>query len=244
MYARRSDQFRSAWPRNNPQRLRLQYQFSFVAATYDAIQVTLSPARLGRYLSAAGGDKHLAFRLYVWNGHICQSLYFPLQTVEVAARNAIVIPIRKRFGDSWFTNPKFINLLPARMKDELAETVSRERKRRRIDPTQHHIIGALSFGFWQDLMGASYDKHLWANGLGGSFPNAPANVDRAGIYVMLGEIRMLRNDVMHHYAIFDQRPQARYQTALTLAGYICAETHWLITHLSQVSQVINDRPAI
>lgn len=213
-------------------------------ATYDAVERTLSPERLGRYLVAANGDKHLAFRLYVWNGHICQALYFPLQTVEVAIRNAVVIPVQKRFGTEWFSNPKFENLLPQRMKEELAETVARERRRRRHITTANHLVASLTFGFWQHLMTTAYDKQLWANGIRFSFPHAPSNVDRAGIHLMLDEIRILRNDVMHHYAIFDQRPQARYQTALTLAGYICPETHWLISHLSQVSQVINERPVI
>lgn len=222
----------------------MQYQFSCVAATYGAIENTLSPARLGRYLKAAKGDKHLAFRLYIWNGHISQALYFPLQTVEVAARNAIVIPVRKRFGVGWFANPKFINLLPQRMKTELLETVARETKRRRDSPTEDQVIASLSFGFWQDLMSASYDKQLWANGIRFSFPNAPAEANRETVYFLLDEIRLLRNDVMHHYAIFDQRPAARYQAALSLAGYVCTETHWLIAHLSQVSQVINDRPPV
>ena len=222
----------------------MQYQFSCVPATYSAIEKALSPARLGRYLAAASGDKHLAFRLYVWNGHICQSLYFPLQTVEVAARNAIAIPVQRRFGDAWFANPKFVNLLPQRMKGELGETIKGERKRRGKAPSQDQIIAGLRFGFWQHLMGSSYDKHLWANGVRQSFPNAAPKADRAGIFLMLDEIRIFRNDVMHHYAIFDQRPQARFQTALNLAALLCEETQWLIAHLSQVSQVINDRPRV
>ena len=153
-----------------------------------------------------------------------------------------MLPVQKRFGSDWFDNLKFINLLPPRMKEELVSTVASETKKRRARPTQDQVIAALSFGFFQHLTGTSYSNHLWANGISFSFPHAPNNIDRAGIHLMIEEIRLLRNDVMHHFAVFDQRPQARYQTALNLASFICPDTHWFMSHLSQVSQVINDRP--
>ena len=222
----------------------MQYQFSLVPTTYSAVEAVLSPARLGRYLKAANADKHLAARLYFWNSHICQALYLPLQTAEVAARNAIVLPVRKRFGSDWFDNPKFHNLLAQHTKAELLDTVRRQKSKRSHVTTEDHIIASLTFGFWQHLMTSSYDKHLWANGIRYSFPNAPAAADRAHVFGLLDDVRLLRNDVMHHYAIFDHKPQARYQSVLTLTNYVCAETHWLMSELSQVSQVINDRPTV
>jgi hypothetical protein len=89
-----------------------------------------SKARLHPYLSAAKGDSHFALRLYVWNARLCAALYFPLQIAELSLRNAICLPIRKRFQSEWFQNPKFINILPDRMKAELSEKVDTERKRK------------------------------------------------------------------------------------------------------------------
>jgi hypothetical protein len=222
----------------------MQYPFSCVPNTLNSIEATLSSARLSRYLHAAKGDKQLALRLYVWNARLCESLYFPLQTAEVAVRNAIQKPVRKRFGSFWYREPKFMNILPKRMKNELAETVYKETARRGAALNEDHIIAGISFGFWVHLMTRSFDKHLWANGIGQSFPGADPKVDRETVYVMLNYMRNFRNDVMHHYAIFDRGPQAQFQNILQITKLVCPETHWLASHLSRVSQVINARPRI
>nr|WMC97385.1 hypothetical protein RAR13_01315 [Aminobacter aminovorans] len=222
----------------------MQYPFSCVQNTFDCIEKTLSPARLARYLPAANGDKHLALRLYVWNARLCEAMYLPLQTAEVAVRNAVQIPVGKRFKNQWYTNPKFLNLLPARMKGELEETVRKETKKRGAALTQDHIVANLSFGFWANLMTRAYDKHLWAIGVRQSFPGAGAREDREAIYQMLDQMRSFRNEVMHHYAIFDRGPQAKFQNVLHITKMVCPETHWLSLHLSRVSQIINARPMV
>lgn len=220
----------------------MQYPFSCAPNTFDCIERSLSAARLARYLPAANGDKHLALRLYVWNARLCEAMYFPIQTAEVSARNAIQKPVGKRFGAQWYSSPKFINLLPQRMKDELRETVRKEQKKRGAALNENHIIANLSFGFWANLMTRAYDKHLWAVGVKQSFPGAGAHEDREAIYLMLDDMRSFRNEVMHHYAIFDRGPQAKFQNVLHITKLICAETHWFSSHLARVSQVINARP--
>ncbi len=222
----------------------MQYPFSCVPNTFDCIEATLSPARLGRYLPAAKGDKHLALRLYVWNARLCESMYFPLQTAEVAVRNAVQKPVGKRFKELWYQEPKFINILPARMKNELAETVRKEVARRGAALTGDHIIAGTSFGFWVHLMTRAYDKHLWANGIKQYFPGADATIDREAIFLMLNDMRSFRNDIMHHYAIFDRGPQAQFQNILQITKLVCTEAHWFTSHLSRVSQVINTRPLV
>lgn len=81
-----------------------------------------------------------------------------------------------------------------------------------------------------------------ANGIKQSFPGAGAAEDREAIYRMLNDMRGFRNEVMHHYAIFDRGPQAKFQNVLHIKKLVCPETHWLSSHLSRVSQVINERP--
>lgn len=222
----------------------MQDQFSCVPTTYARIETTLSSARLGRYLPAANGDKHLAFRLYLWNARLCEAMYYPIQTAEVAARNAIQGPLLKRFGDRWFEHAAFANLLPPRLRDALADCIAKERQKRGAALDCNHIVAGLSFGFWVTLMTASYDKHLWANGVRFSFPNAPPQVGRREIHSMLEDMRELRNDVMHHIAIFDRGPQKRYRNVLHIIEMICSETHWLVGHLSRLNQVINERPRV
>ena len=194
----------------------MQHPFSCISATYDAIETTLSTARLARYLPAAKGDKHLALRLYVWNARICEALYLPLQFAEVSARNAISLPVRKRFGDGWFNNQKFSNLLPERHKANLSATITKEGKRRSLKLNQDHIIAGLPFGFWVSLMTKSYQNHLWINGIKSSFPGASKSVKREEIYEKLDQMRHFRNAVAHQYAIFDRGPQKEVQNALQI----------------------------
>jgi hypothetical protein len=220
----------------------MQYPFSCVPDTLNAIERTLSPARLARYVSAAKGDRHLALRLYVWNARLCEAVYLPLQIAEVAVRNAINIPVERRFKAHWYSNPKFTNILSLRMKQELAEIVRKQESKRGSTLNQNHIIANLSFGFWVNLMANSFDNHLWATGIKTSFPYAQKHEDRQSVYLMLDEIRIFRNEIMHHCAIFDKSPQRRYQSIIHITKMICNETYWLSKELSHFGQVLNDRP--
>lgn len=220
----------------------MQHPFSCIPKTYGAIETTLAPARLARYLPASDNDKHLALRLYVWNARICEALYLPLQFAEVASRNTISLPVRKRFGEGWFNNSKFTNLLPNRQRDTLKSTIAKEGKRRGIRLNQDHIVANLPFGFWVSLMTKSYQNQLWLNGLKGSFPNATRTDTRETIYTQLDQMRHFRNSVAHQYAIFDKSPQKEIQNALDLVGLICSETSWLAGKTSNLSRVINQRP--
>lgn len=193
-------------------------------------------------MPAAGGCRHLALRLYVWNGRLCEALYLPLQLAEVACRNAISIPVGKRFGPLWFEDHRFENILHSITKDTLRDTVRKEKAKRKAAFTVNHIIAALPFGFWTNMMTKSFDKHLWANGVKVAFPLAELPDTRESIYGRLDKMRNIRNDVMHHYAIFDKGPQAEIQNALHLVGLVCRETEWLAQQLGTMSRMINDRP--
>lgn len=220
----------------------MQHPFSCIPATYGAIETALSPARLGRYMTAAKGNKQLALRLYVWNARLCEAIYLPLQFAEVAARNAISIPVEKRFGATWYCNDKFINLLPARHKQSLSSTYAKEKKRRSGSLNKDHIVAGLPFGFWVSLMTKSYGNHLWANGVVQSFPNIKNKQDRQYIYDKLDQMRHFRNNVAHHYAIFDRGVQVELRNAMEITGLICSETQWFANEVSNVNRTINQRP--
>lgn len=220
----------------------MQHPFSCLPATFDAIESTISQARLERYLPAAKGDKHLALRLYVWNARLCEALYLPFQLAEVSSRNAVQKPVGKRFGPKWYESDKFRNILSDRMKDEIDETVKKEKAKRNKWFTENHVVAGLSFGFWVRLMTSSYDKQLWANGVVNSFPNVAKAEGRPEIHARLERLRKFRNDVAHHVAIFDKNPNTQFQNSLHLINLVCSETHWLTTELARVNQIINSRP--
>src|SRR4051812_32174350 len=108
----------------------MQAPFSCTPAVLNEIETALSPARLHRYLNAAGGDKHLALRLYVWNARLCKELYLPLQTAEICVRNVVHNTLSRKYGAGWYSNHKFIDVLPDRYKEEIARTVLDEQNSR------------------------------------------------------------------------------------------------------------------
>lgn len=194
-------------------------------------------------MPAAGYDRQLALRLYIWNIRLCECFYLPVQFAEVAARNAILKPLQKRFKTEWYQNRAFQNLLPPRLLLELNDAVSKERRKHQSALTEGHVVSALSLGFWVALMGASYDKHLWHNGVMTSFPHAAKHQDRAAIHLMLDDMRKLRNDIMHHAAVFDRHPQTRLHNVIAVISLISAHTGDYVTSLSRLNHVINQRPS-
>lgn len=185
----------------------IQPLFSCVPAAFSNIESAISKYRLSRYMSAAKNDRHMALRLYIWNIRICESFYLPVQFAEVGARNAIMVPVNKRFKAQWYDAPAFQNILTPRFQNELKETVAKQKRKHGQAMMGHHVVSALSLGFWVEMMSASYDQHLWANGIHNSFPGAAAGTNRAELFLMLEDMRRLRNAVMHHEALFDRSPQ-------------------------------------
>jgi len=56
---------------------------------FSDLEEALSLERFGRYLAWSHGDRHQAIRLYTLNTKVSESLYTPLQMLEVALRNRI-----------------------------------------------------------------------------------------------------------------------------------------------------------
>src|SRR5512145_1342666 len=85
-----------------------QLQVVDIFAHYLAkVEAAISPGRLDRYMAAAGHDRRMALKLYVWNASICEAFYTPLKFCEVTLRNAILSAIRTRYGPAWYTDSRF-----------------------------------------------------------------------------------------------------------------------------------------
>jgi hypothetical protein len=108
--------------------------------------------------------------------------------------------------------------------------------------TADHVVAGLSFGFWHSLMGRGISHVLWKWNVKAAFPNVPVGVKREDIYGRLERLRLFRNNVMHHYAIFDKNPVAEYDNIRTLMHWICPNTLWLMSELSNPAAIILGRP--
>jgi hypothetical protein len=86
------------------------------------LELALSLERFGRYLAWAVRDRERAIELYTLNTRISESLYTPLQSLEVALRNRIHVVMTEGLGDeAWFHQAGV--LLNDRQPDQLTKTV-------------------------------------------------------------------------------------------------------------------------
>jgi hypothetical protein len=220
----------------------VQAPFSCTPAVLNEIETALSAARLRRYLNAAGGDKHLALRLYVWNVRLCEELYLPLQTAEICVRNVVQQTLIRKYDAGWYSNHKFIDILPDRYKREVTGTVREEQNSRAAAFTGDHVVAALRFGFWVHLLTKNFQHLLWQQGMQRSFPNIPVGVDREQLYRKVDRLRAFRNKVMHHYAIFDQHVLDEHQNAMDIILWTSEGLHWFARQLVNPQAAMAARP--
>lgn len=220
----------------------MQYRFSLTPAASRAIEASLSQARLRKYIGETHGDLDRAIQLYHWNCRLCGAFYPPINVAEVTIRNAISIPLKKRFGADWHRSSKLRNILNETRRSELKAATDREERQHGPNTTASHVISGLNFGFWVGLMARPYDKHLWANGIKSSFPAAPKGFDRATIHQKIDAVRQIRNDVMHLRSIFDKQPRKRLAEITAAVALICEDTAFFLRITSEVEQIIAQKP--
>lgn len=195
-------------------------------------------------MNAAAGDKQRALRLYVWNVRLCEELYLPLQTAEVAVRNAVHGSLIARYGKGWYSRQAFIDVLPDRYKEEVKKTALDEQMRRAAAFTGDHVVAGMPFGFWVHLLSVNFDHLLWKNGMGAAFACIPAHVGRRQVYDRVNRLRNFRNMVMHHYAIFDQDPLEEHKNAMNIIGWVSEGIQWYVRELSNPQAVMVSKPKL
>ncbi|WP_341207572.1 hypothetical protein [uncultured Sphingomonas sp.] len=221
----------------------MQPLFSCTDPVLNEIETAISPARLARYMHAARGDKHLALRLYLFNARLCQEFYIPLQTAELCIRNSVTGILIRRFGLGWYSNHKFVDILPDRHKNALTSTVFREQMDRMGAFTGDHVVAALTFGFWSQLFTKNFAHILWqAPGIYRALPHAPQGLTQGDVHDRIEAIRTFRNDVAHHYAIFDKRPLERLQVAMEVISWISPHTNWLVRQMVNPHALVAAKP--
>ena len=222
-----------------------QELFSLIPHTLSEIQTTLTPIRLSRYLSAARGNTALALSLYRWNSFLAQSSHWPLQTVEVAARNSIAKVLKKRYGQDWHISPKFMHELSREDAIRLNDTIERQQQRDRLTrrPSIDVIVADLPFGFWTSMLSKRYEIPLvWRANLRMSFPYLPARLEVRSAHGPMERIRILRNWIAHHEPIFERRLDAEHNEILRVIGWVCPCTQWYVEQTSIFPQIWAARP--
>lgn len=129
-----------------------------------------------------------------------------------------------------------------RLKIELRETRTKETGKKGLRVTTDDIVAGISFGFWSHLLTVNFDHILWKGGISHAFPHAPAGTTRQNVHDRVDALRLWRNRIAHHYAVFDRRPTAEYQNLMEIVRWINPDMLWFMRELSNVTLVINQRP--
>lgn len=166
------------------------------------IEKALSMERLNGYrLEAADTELDIIERCF-WNMSLCESLYAPLQSLEIALRNSLHDNITAMFAsDLWF------DTLPFLRRSELDDIAS-AKTRLRIEGkmlTGSNIVSSLNFGFWTSLLDRHYHWYLdWPYLVNKVFSCVPRYLrTRENILKRLNDMRHLRNRVFHHEPIWN-----------------------------------------
>ncbi|HEX2951026.1 MAG TPA: hypothetical protein VHV83_15890 [Armatimonadota bacterium] len=172
------------------------------------------------------------FARYFWNICLCESLYAPLQSLEVALRNSLHDNITSMIGtDMWFDTVDFLR------RDELNDIAS-AKTRLRIGGkplSSSNLVAALNFGFWTSLLDRHYHWYLnWPSLVNTAFPCVPKyHRRRDTVLKRLNDMRHLRNRVFHHepiwiWANLEQRHQE-----------LCEAIQWINPQLYDITSLID-----
>lgn len=207
----------------------------------DALRAVVSEERLGTYLTAAGFDTERALRLYMWNAQVGEAFHVPIQAVEVSLRNRINTALTAQFGVEWWKHKDLLVVLDHDRQSDLALVLKRIRNRK-LPLTAGQVVAGLSFGFWVGMLQKRYNPVIWGGHLHQSFPDYPANRNRASLAQAVGRVAWLRNRIWHHEPIIGLDLSAEYGTVMRLLTWLSEpKAEWIRAH-SRVPTLLRQKP--
>jgi len=194
---------------------------------WNDLEKHFSPARLGRYRAARGGDLARAAADYSSNLLLSEAMVPLLNVLEIALRNGIHARLSQLYSradwwESWKGNAtfKWQNKEVANAKAKLAQ--------RHEAQTPDKVLAELTFGFWSSLFNAQFQTVLWKD-LRLVFARCPKTQrKRHNISSALNQIRDLRNRVFHHEPLLWLTPALIDQHVVGLTVI-----HWVDPQLAQ-----------
>ncbi len=204
---------------------------------WQKLEQCLSVDRLGVYGLDAPGHRIITAR-YLWNIAVSESMYAPLQLLEVGLRNAIDhAMVAETKCPAWYDN---ITLTPwCHSKIGEAKTnISRAGKA--IAPGR--VISELPFGFWTAMFQSEFEDpkaRFLPRGIKATFPHMPkSRHHRKRIKADLDKIRKLRNRIFHHERIIHWKDLPEQY------GLIMSFLGWINPDLAELAKVIETFPTV
>ncbi|PZX13400.1 Abi family protein [Celeribacter halophilus] len=202
---------------------------------------SLSERRLQRYAPAAGDAGVAREDIYLWNCDLADAFQFALHMAEITCRNSIHSALLYK-GDRWFEDSTFRKLLDGPRLNDLDMALADERAQHAESFDTHHLVSALSFGFWEHLTTKRFKRYLFPKGFQKNFKHAPWKAELDELHDLIESVRRWRNRIAHHNAVFDKGPSAKYQDALTLISWSSPALETWVAGRCRVNQIINARP--
>lgn len=168
---------------------------------------------------------------YLWNMELSAALYPALCTFEIVLRNAIHDAASGYFGsDRWFEMPGVLNKDEQNVVNRVLDNLGREGK----PPLVGRVVSNLMLGFWVSLLSKGYEnvdsgrphRLAWHGDdlalIRQTFPYVPRRSrSRQHIHREFNQIRLFRNSVFHHEAIWDRSDLAsRHDSLLEAIDWI------------------------
>lgn len=206
------------------------------------IRATLSAARSGTYIAAAGGDPLRAVELYGWNARVSAAFMLPAHFAEISTRNAAADVLERVYGTRWPWSPTFEASLPNSGRYNPRRDLQNTRQ---WNPTTGKVIAELKFVFWQKLFTQRNEVRLWAPHIAWAFPHAPSSPSatlRDRIYQDLDVLRRLRNRLAHHEPVFTRNLLNDLTRTVDLIELRNRSTSNWVRAMEDVTSVLAERP--
>jgi hypothetical protein len=199
---------------------------------WNDLEKHFSPARLGRYRAARGGDTAKAAADYSCNVLLSEAMVPMLNVLEITLRNGIHARLsrlyrRTDWWEAWVGDPAF------RWQNQEVANAKAKLIRRHEPQTPDKVLAELTFGFWSSLFNTHFQTVLWKD-LRLVFARCPKpQRQRHNISAALNQIRDLRNRVFHHEPLLWLTPTLLDQHAVgvTVINWVDPQLgHWLSNH--------------
>ena len=117
--------------------------------------------RLKPYLAITDNNFNLAIELYLLYMRINESLYFPLQNIELIIRNSFYKVIADKYGKDWIFEKKYLLYGLSGKKRLLQEQIDLIYEKRRCIIDRNDLISNLNFNFWLIFLDDDFEVTIW-----------------------------------------------------------------------------------
>ena len=206
---------------------------------FNKIQPALAAERLDAYRQDQA-EPLVGLARYLWNMALCESLYSPLQMVEIALRNALQQSLENHFSSSqWYEVPACWQLLTTSQQSQINEAKT-NLKRQGKTPSPGRIVAELTFGFWTAFFNRRFAQNRdVVRFTVHAIPTAPkSHRNIRSLNQRFNQLRELRNRVFHHERIIHWADlDARHAAILETIGWISSELQELAIVLDRFSTI-------